>query len=90
MSHAAKGGRETAGGLAEEHSPASLEETEADCMEEAAFQLGLPCLEGLKRRKGIAGGSEGGGEHGAQLWGASGPWPLSSPHGTAGGVPPHR
>lgn len=65
MSHATKGGREPARGLAEEHSAPSSGETEADCMEEVAFQLGLLCLEGLRRRKGTAGSSEGGGERGA-------------------------
>lgn len=61
MLHAIKGGREPAHGLAEEDSPLSWGETEADCLEEAAFQLGLRRLEGLRGRKGIAGGSEGGG-----------------------------
>lgn len=32
------------------------------CTQEAAFLLGLRCLEGWRRRKGIAGGSEGGRE----------------------------
>lgn len=62
MLDAIKGGRSRLTGLAKA-SPPSLGEAKAGCMEETALQLGLRCLEGLtRRRKGIAGGSEGGGE----------------------------
>lgn len=58
MLHALKGGMEPSHSLAGEDSSPSLGETKAGCMEETAFQLGLRFLEGLRGRKGTAGGSE--------------------------------
>lgn len=68
-------------------------EAQAGCMEEAAFQLGLRCLEGLGRRKSIAGGSEGGvSGRGAEqwLWACLWPFALLLLHTCVSHVLPHQ
>lgn len=68
-------------------------EAQAGCVEEAAFQLGLRCLEGLGRRKSIAGGSEGGvSGRGAEqwLWACLWPFALLLLHTCVSQVLPHQ